>query len=516
MDMTDPPQQGAPMVRRPARNTFVVACLALIVPLLTPILLAPTGAPTAEAAALITKRFAPKADTYVQRDQPKINFGTSTRLRVDAGPKVITYLKFKVKGFRGEARRAILRIYATAGHEEPSRLHVVKRTKWGERKLRWGNKPRVGRAIASTGPVKSGTWVKFNVTKQVKGNGGVAFAITTRSKTSRVFESREGTRKPRLVVTGRKAPAPPPPEPSPPPPEPSPTPPPEDKGVVVAAAGDVACDPADPGYNNGNGIADRCHMKATSNLIVDLNPAQVFALGDLQYEDGTLEKFNTSYDPTWGRFKGKTRPVVGNHEYGTAGAAGYFQYFGDRATPRQPGCRVNCDGYYSFDVGQWHAVVLNTECAQIEGGQGCAAGSAQQTWLAADLKTFPAKCTVALLHKPRWSSNLLVEPGVAPLVKTLYDHGVDLMLAGHSHAYERFAPQSPDGQLDQASGIRQIVVGTGGSFFTGFANQEPNSEVQQANVFGVLKLVLKKDSYEWDFLADPSTPFTDTGKGTCH
>ncbi len=127
------------MLRRPARHTFVVACLALIIPLLTPVLLAPAGAPAAEAAALITKRFAPRADTYVQRDQPKINFGTSTRLRVDAGPKVITYLKFKVRGFKGEPRRAILRIYATAGHEEPSRLHVVKRTKWGERQLRWGN-----------------------------------------------------------------------------------------------------------------------------------------------------------------------------------------------------------------------------------------------------------------------------------------------------------------------------------------------------------------------------------------
>lgn len=433
------------------------------------------------------------ADAHVQQNRPRQNFGSSSRLKVDATPKTNTYLKFDVTGVTAPPSKATLRVFSRTSSSSPARAHTVGSTGWAERRLTWRNAPDIGPSIDSSGPVTKGRWVSFTVTRQVSGNGRVAFAVTTRNSRGAAFVSREGARKPQLVIEAAKP-----------------------KAVVVAAAGDVACSPDDAGFNNGNGVADRCHMKATSELILDLAPKQVFALGDLQYNNGSLDKFKASYDLSWGRFKSKTRPVIGNHEYGTAGGAGYFEYFGDAATPRDKGCRSDCEGYYSFDVGAWHAVVLNTECKELNNGNGCAAGSPQQKWLAADLSRNSNACTVALLHKPRWSSNSLVEPGLAPLVKTLYDKNVDLMLAGHSHGYERFAPQDNDGNLDRDRGIRQIVVGTGGAFFTGFSHQEPNSVVQGKNIFGVLKLTLRSNKYAWKFLADPSTPFSDSGRGTCH
>lgn len=292
--------------------------------------------------------------------------------------------------------------------------------------------------------------------------------------------------------------------------------PPPDGSPVVVAVGDIACPPADPGFNHGLGTPGRCHMKATSDLAIGIAPAAVFMLGDPQYNTGSLADFNAGYAPSWGRLKPITRPAIGNHEYGTSGSNGYFTYFGDAATPLQPGCAKKCDGWYSFDIGRWHVVVLNSECTKISGGTGCATGSPQQQWLAADLAAHPTLCTAVLQHRPRWSSNSFASADVAPLVDTMYAKGVDLLLTGHAHSYERFAPQNPSGALDDAHGIREIVVGTGGAFYTGFATTMPNSLVRESNVFGVLKLTLRPASYEWNFVADPSTPFSDSGVGTCH
>jgi hypothetical protein len=285
-------------------------------------------------------------------------------------------------------------------------------------------------------------------------------------------------------------------------------------GSVVAAAGDIACSPSDPNFNGGNGRPGKCHMKATSDLVLAMNPATVLMLGDGQYNSGSLADFKASYALSWGRLKSKTRPAVGNHEYGTSGASGYFSYFGDAATPRQPGCRSNCQGYYSFNVGSWHVAVLNTECSRVPGG--CGSGSAQDRWLESDLTAHPNTCTLVMGHEPRWASNSAASSAIGPLVQDMYDAGVDLFLAGHSHTYERFAPQRPSGQRDDAKGVRQFVVGTGGSFFTGFSTILPNSQVHKSQVFGVLKLTLGSGGYDWSFVADPSTPFTDTGHGACH
>jgi len=288
--------------------------------------------------------------------------------------------------------------------------------------------------------------------------------------------------------------------------------------VTVAAAGDIACDPKSPNYNNGRGVPGYCHQKATADLISKMRPDAVFALGDLQYQAASLENLQASYDPTWGRFKDITYPVLGDHEYGSPGAEGYFAYFGSRATPLDPDCTANCRAYYSFDLGAWHVVALNVNCGRLPGGDGCDARSAQNKWLERDLKAAnkTTACTAVLMHEPRWSNTRKQSPELNALVTTMYRNGVDLLLSGDSHTYERFAPQSPTSRRDKTRGIRQFVVGTGGAHFTGMNTPRPNREVAEKFLFGVLELTLQDGSYTWNFRADPSTPFRDSGSQNCH
>lgn len=288
--------------------------------------------------------------------------------------------------------------------------------------------------------------------------------------------------------------------------------------ITVAAAGDIACDPDSPFYNEGRGRANRCHHKVTSDLVKKIDPDAVFALGDLQYQAGSLANFEESYHPTWGRFKDITYPVPGNHEYGSPGAEGYFAYFGSRATPQDPDCVVDCRGYYSFDLGAWHVVTLNVNCSELPGDDGCDRRSAQNRWLQKDLKAASrtTACTVVLMHEPRWSNSHWRSPELGALVRTMHQNGVDLLISGDSHSYERFAPQNPASQRDNTRGITQIVVGTGGAHFTELHSPAPNSVVAKTHVFGVLKLTLQDGSYKWTFRADPSTPFNDSGSRACH
>jgi hypothetical protein len=450
----------------------------------------------AQAAQATT--ITPVADSYVRADQPATNFGTATGLRVDGDPVTTAYLRFDVQGLSSPPGKATLRLYLTAtGSSTRVDLFGVADDTWSETGIVYTNAPPVGAQLGSSGSLVAGTWVSIDVTAHVTSNGLYSFALTTPSTASRTFDSREATNKPQLVL-----------EPPPPPPPPG--------SPVIVAAGDIACPTDDEGYNGGQGTATRCRMLHTSNLALGIAPTAVFALGDEQYNSGRLEQFNASYDPTWGRLKSITRPVVGNHEYGQSGANGYFNYFGDAATPLQPGCVSSCNGWYSFDVGSWHVVVFNTECARISGGTGCAVGSPQHQWLTADLAANSAMCTAALVHRPRWSSNSFGSADIAPLVDLLYADGADLLLTGHAHSYERFAPQNPSGGLDNANGITEIIVGTGGAFFTGFATPLPNSLVRAKNLFGVLKLTLEPTSFSWQYVADPPTPFTDSGSTSCH
>jgi hypothetical protein len=278
-------------------------------------------------------------------------------------------------------------------------------------------------------------------------------------------------------------------------------------GTVVVAVGDIACDPKDAGFKGGNGTASSCRQRATSDLAIGLKPAAVLALGDLQYEVGRLSAFKESYDATWGRLKKITYPAPGNHEYGTGVTRGYFEYFGAQAGP-------SGKGYYSADVAGWHLVALNSNCAQIGG---CQRGSAQEKWLRADLKAHPAACTIAIWHHPRWSSGLHGSSAtVDGLWRALAEAGADVVLVGHDHHYERFSPMNADGAVDKATGMREFVVGTGGRSLYPVLGATKNSEVRETQTFGVLKLTLRPNAYDWAFVPVVGSSFTDSGSGSCH
>ncbi len=278
--------------------------------------------------------------------------------------------------------------------------------------------------------------------------------------------------------------------------------------VTVAAAGDIACDPSSGSFKGGSGTSTSCHMGVTSDLLLGLDPDAVLTLGDNQYENGALAKYRQSYGPSWGRLKAKTKPAPGNHEYLTSKAAGYFGYFG--AVAGDPS-----KGYYSYDVGSWHLISLNSNCSQAGG---CGVGSPQEAWLRADLAAHPTTCALAYWHHPRFSSG---EHGshatMAALWQALQDGGAEIVLSGHDHDYERFAPQDADGTLDAANGIRQFVVGTGGK------NHYPisgtilsHSQVHNDDTFGVLALTLRPSGYDWRFVPEPGKTFTDSGSASCH
>ncbi|WP_051324687.1 metallophosphoesterase [Candidatus Solirubrobacter pratensis] len=282
---------------------------------------------------------------------------------------------------------------------------------------------------------------------------------------------------------------------------------------VVLAVGDVACDPSDPNFNAGNGTATACRQKATSDLIVGQAFDAVLALGDQQYETGAFSAYQTVYDPTWGRFKATTYPIIGNHdgEAATSGD-GYCQYFGAiahcNATGQQGGA-----AFYSFDLGTWHIVMLNSNCIAVGG---CGPGSPEYTWLQSDLAANPRSCTLAAWHHPRWSSGLGYNGSMMqPLWNLFYESGGDLVLSGHLHTYERFAPLNGAGVIDPTNGMRQFVVGTGGESFHDFGVTAPGSEVRQNSTFGVLRLVLHPASYDWTFLPIAGSTFPDSGSQAC-
>ena len=245
----------------------------------------------------------------------------------------------------------------------------------------------------------------------------------------------------------------------------------------------------------------------TAKLIEGI-PGAVFTAGDNAYEGGTAKEFANCYDPTWGHFKDRTRPAAGNHDWATQNAQGYRDYFGAAA--------VNSDGdtWYSYDLGTWHIVVLDANCAQVGG---CTADSKQGKWLAADLAANHATCTMAIWHQPRFSSGDEHgnDPSVGPFWTALYAAGADVVVNGHDHDYERFAPQDPEGRVDRQKGIREFVVGTGGAALRGFSKPKPNSELRLAVGPGVIRFTLHNGSYEWEWI--PATSHvTDSGSAPCH
>jgi hypothetical protein len=261
---------------------------------------------------------------------------------------------------------------------------------------------------------------------------------------------------------------------------------------VLVGAGDIAaCD----------GTGD----EATADLL-DAIDGTVATFGDNVYPDGTATQFADCYDPTWGRHKARTMPSAGNHEYNTANAAGYYGYFG--AAAGDP-----TKGYHSYDLGAWHIIVINSNCSAIGG---CDAGSAQEQWLRADLAANPRACTLAYWHHPRFSSSTVHgnHAFMQPVWQALYDYSADIVLGGHDHDYERFAPQDPAGNADPR-GIRQFIVGTGGRSHYPIVSPIANSELYDDETYGVLKLTLHPASYDWQFIPEASGTFTDSGTGVC-
>jgi acid phosphatase type 7 len=288
---------------------------------------------------------------------------------------------------------------------------------------------------------------------------------------------------------------------------------------VIAAAGDIACDTKSEFFNGGAGVEGHCRQRHTSDLLVGANLASVLVLGDSQYHVGALSDFESSFDPSWGRVKPLIRPTIGNHEYATAGARGYFDYFNGDGKDKGPAGERGL-GYYSFDIGGWHLIALNSICNEVDKGtadDGCAAGSPQERWLRSDLAAHRQQCTLAYMHEPRFNSGFRGNSTeVQAFWQALYDGGADLVLSGDAHDYERFSLQDPAGNSDPARGIRQFVVGTGGVFFTGWSSLKPNSEVRQNDAFGVLMLALHAGTYDWQFVPEAGKTFTDSGTAACH
>lgn len=285
---------------------------------------------------------------------------------------------------------------------------------------------------------------------------------------------------------------------------------------VIAAAGDIACEPASPFFNAGQGVPGKCRQKLTSDQLLRMDLSAVLTVGDAQYEHGSAAAFQQSFDPSWGRVKSLIRPVPGNHEYEDSGAAGYYDYFNGAGVRAGPAGDREQGGYYSYDVGGWHVVGLNSECGQIPGG--CGDGSPQVQWLRADLAAHPARCTLAYFHGPRFTSGRYGEESedVKPFWDALYAAGADVVVSGHEHFYERFAPQTPDGAPDPARGLRQFTVGVGGKGAHPFVSQAPNSEARDNRVLGVVAFTLGDGRYDWRLARAPDGATVDSGSGVCH
>jgi hypothetical protein len=273
---------------------------------------------------------------------------------------------------------------------------------------------------------------------------------------------------------------------------PTPTLTPTPEPAILTGAGDIS-------------ICGQDGDDQTAALLESL-PGEFFTAGDNSNESGEMWQYQRCFAPTWGRFLDRLHPAPGNHDYKVASGADYFTYFGAAAgTPGQ--------GWYSYEYGGWHIVVLNSNCNDVA----CGKSSPQLEWLRADLAASQAQCTLAVWHHPRWSSGLAGSDGrMSAAYRILYEAGAEVVISGHDHNYERFTPLDPEGRPDPQRGIRQFVVGTGGAYHRPFLNILPESEAHAAGTFGLLKLSLSPDRYEWEFLPVAGADFSDSGSGTCH
>lgn len=276
---------------------------------------------------------------------------------------------------------------------------------------------------------------------------------------------------------------------------PDPTPEP----LVLVGAGDIARCEAD---------GDEATAALLDEVIAAHPRAIVFTTGDQVYPEATRDTYESCYDPSWGRHRDRTRPAVGNHDFGEPNGGGHHRYWGDAGGPFDL-------YYYEYTTGDWHVIVLNSECHRV----GCALedrDGEQAEWLRETLQSSSARCTIAVWHNPRWSSGRYEDGSdYQAFWELLYDGGAEIVLNGHEHFYERFAPLNPAGEVDTERGIQQFTIGTGGGELREPEDVQPHSELQ-ATTYGVLQLRLFADRYEWEFLAAGDADVTDTGSRSCH
>ena len=290
-------------------------------------------------------------------------------------------------------------------------------------------------------------------------------------------------------------------------------------GLTAAKTFTVLANPpptTDPVMIGAGDIGD-CETMSDDNvgLLLDNFPsAVVFTTGDNAYPNGTIDQFNNCLDPAWGRAKARIRPAIGGHEYQTDQAAGYFTYYANQLAPFGPTATDYTKAYYSYDLGTWHVIVLNTECV----GLAFCSVPNELAWASADLDAHPAPCTLAIMPNPRFSSGDVHgnNASVQPFWDLLNQKGIDLAVSSDDHIYERYAPQNALGAYDPAHGVREFIVGTGGSSHYSLGIRRENSEVEDHHTFGVLKLTLHNGSYEWEFVPAEGAPFTDSGSAACH
>jgi len=453
----------------PTRVNRVVAAVGTAATVTAGVAVAATlSAPSAGAA---TSTFTPVADTYVDSSHASTNYGTSVQLGVDNSETKRLFLKFDLSGVSGTVTSVKLRLHTddVSGAESNNggTYKLMSNTTWSETAVTWNAQPAIdGATIGSLGAVARNAWYEIDVTGKVPTSGILSIGGTSSSNNGADYDSREtGSLAPQLVVsTSTTTPTP----------TPTPTTPAPGGDPVLVGAGDIA--------NSGSGDS------ATAALINNLPSANVFTMGDNVYDSGTTSEFNTYYEPTWGAFKARTRPAPGNHDYNTSGATGYHGYFGALAGP-------SGRGYYSYDLGNWHLVSLNSEVSM-------SVGSAQETWLRSDLAASTKPCTLAYWHQPLFTSGANHAPNAAtrPLFQALYDYNAEVVVTGHNHQYERFAPMNP----------------TGGAGAYSFGTIQPNSEARSTGTFGVIELTLHANSYDWQFVPEAGKTYSDSGTTACH
>ena len=431
-------------------------------------------------------------DTYVNSGQPEEINGLEDVLEIENDPPENKQglVRFVVDGIpEGETIEfATLRLFVVADSDDAITVHLVEGD-WNQNETTGANAPAVGEQVGVIPPgAEDGSTVEVDLTQVVQGAGTYDFYIVSPGDDSAEYATIEsGTSPPLLIVDWGS-------------------------GTAGAAPGSVIELSGDPVILAGAGDIADCAEEgdtATAELldqVVEENAETiVLTTGDNAYPSGATEDFVDCYGPTWGRHLDRTRPTPGNHDYDTDAASGYFGYFGDAAG--SPG-----EGYYSYEAGDWQVLALNSNCEEIGG---CNAGSPQESWLRQELTDSDAACTLAYWHHPQFSSARVDEADVDALYRALYENDAEVVVTGHDHHYERFAPQDPDGVHDPVRGVRQFIVGTGGKGGSDIGDLAANSEARLAEGFGVLKLALYSDGYEWEMLTDGSG-VVDLGIEACH